>query len=170
MKLAFYKGKGTLVDLLIQVFTNSKRQSYRDCTKTKIGIVQVLGMHLINFKEKRLSTNTNKIGTFREWLREERKSNEYGLEVQGELLDVSIKMQKNKLVQVEVQGKRTLSNLKSIETLKREYSEDNHKELERIWKDLADEKSKLIEKLVFDFEKDLNNIIIDMEKEISKLD
>ncbi len=108
--------------------------------------------------------------TFREYLAEAKKSNEYGLEVQGELLDVSIKMQKNKLVQVEVQGKRTLSNLKSIETLKREYSEDNHKELERIWKDLADEKSKLIEKLVFDFEKNLNNIIINMEKEISKLD
>ena len=55
-----------------------------------------------------------KIGTFREFLEESRKSNEYGLDVQGHLLDVSIKMQKNKLVAVEVQGKRTLDKLKSI--------------------------------------------------------
>ena len=108
--------------------------------------------------------------TFREYLAEAKKSNEYGLEVQGELLDVSIKMQKNKLVQVEVQGKRTLSNLKSIETLKREYSEDNHKELERIWKNLADKESAKIEKLVQKFEENLNSIIVEMEKEIAKLD
>ena len=110
------------------------------------------------------------LGTFREWLNEERKSNEYGLDVAGAMLDVSVKMSKNKLVEVQVQGKRTLPKLKSIETLKREYAEDNHKELEKIWKDLADKKSKLIEKLVLDFEKDLNSIIIDMEKEIAKLD
>jgi hypothetical protein len=109
------------------------------------------------------------IGTFREWLNEERKFNEYGLEVQGHLIDVSIKMSKNKLVEVEVQGKRTLQKLKSIETLKREYSEDNHKELEKIWKTLADKESKKIEQLVQDFEENLNNIIIEMEKEIQKL-
>ena len=110
-----------------------------------------------------------KIGTFREFLEESRKSNEYGLDVQGHLLDVSIKMQKNKLVAVEVQGKRTLNKLKSIETLKREYSEDNHKELERIWKNLADKESTKIEKLVQQFEKDLNNIILEMQDEIDEL-
>jgi hypothetical protein len=109
------------------------------------------------------------IGTFREWLNEERKSNEYGLEVEGQLLDMSLKMNKNKLIEVQVQGKRTLLKLKSIETLKREYSEDNHKDIEHIWKDLADKKSKLIEKLVLDFEKELNDIIIDMEKQIDKI-
>ena len=110
------------------------------------------------------------IGTFREYLEESRKSNEYGLDVQGHLLDVSIKMQKNKLVVVEVQGKRTLDKLKSIDTLKREYTEDNHKELERIWKNLAEKESAKIEKLVQDFEENLNNVILEMEKEISKLD
>ena len=110
------------------------------------------------------------IGTFREWLNEERKSNEYGLDVEGQLIDVSIKMGKNTLVEVVVQGKRTLAKLKSIETLKREYTEDNHKELERIWKNLADKESKKIEKLVQDFEENLNNIIIEMEREITKLD
>ena len=68
-----------------------------------------------------------KLGTFREFLEESRKSNEYGLDVEGQLIDLSIKMQKNKLVEISVQGKRTLVKLKSIETLKREYTDDNHK-------------------------------------------
>ena len=110
-----------------------------------------------------------KIGTFREFLEESRKSNEYGLDVQGHLLDVSIQMQKNKLIEVSVQGKRTLSKLKSVETLKREYTEDNHKELERIWKNLADKESTKIEKLVQNCEKDLNNIILEMQDEIDEL-
>lgn len=110
------------------------------------------------------------IGTFREYLEESRKSNEYGLDVQGHLLDVSIKMQKNKLIEVQVQGKRTLIKLKSIETLKREYTEDNHKELERIWKNLTDKESAKIEKLVQEFEESLNIIVIEMEREIGKLD
>lgn len=111
-----------------------------------------------------------KIGTFREFLEESRKSTEYGLDVQGHLLDVSIQMQKNKLIEVSVQGKRTLSKLKSVETLKREYTEDNHKEIERIWKNLAEKESAKVEKLVQDFEENLNNIILEMEKEIAKLD
>lgn len=112
------------------------------------------------------------IRTFREYLEESRKSNEYGLDVQGHLLDVSIKMQKNKLVEVEVQvqGKKTLVKLKSVETLKREYTEENHKEIENIWKELADRESAKIEKLVQNFEEDLNSIVVEMEKEIAKLD
>lgn len=111
-----------------------------------------------------------KLGTFREFLEESRKSNEYGLDIEGQLIDLSIKMQKNKLVEISVQGKRTLVKLKSIETLKREYTEDNHKELERIWKNLAEKESAKVEKLVKDFEESLNNIILEMEKEIVKLD
>ena len=110
------------------------------------------------------------IGIFRDWLREARTSNEYGLNVNGELIDLSIKMGKNKLVDVSIQGKRTLAKLKSVETLKREYSEENHKELEKIWKNLSERESVKIEKLVKDFENNLNNIILEMEKEISKLD
>lgn len=108
--------------------------------------------------------------TFREWLNEERKADEYGLNVSGHLIDLSIRMGKNKLVEVQIQGKRTLQQLKSIETLKREYSEDNFKELEKIWKNLADKESKKIEKLVQDFEENLNTIILEMEKEIGDLD
>ena len=108
--------------------------------------------------------------TFREWLNEERKADEYGLNVSGHLIDLSIRMGKNKLVEVQVQGKRTLQQLKSIETLKREYTEDNFKELEKIWKNLADKESKKIEKLVQDFEENLNTIILEMEKEIGDLD
>ena len=111
-----------------------------------------------------------KLGTFREFLEESRKSNEYGLDVEGQLIDLSIKMQKNKLVEISVQGKRTLVKLKSIETLKREYTDDNHKELERIWKNLAEKESAKIEKLVQKFEENLNSIIVEMEKEIAKLD
>lgn len=100
---------------------------------------------------------------FKEWLKEKRleearTSNEYGLDVAGHLIDLSIKMSKNKLVEVIIQGKKTLTKLKSIETLKREYTEDNYKELEKIWKDLAEKKSVKIEKLVKDFEEDLNSI------------
>ena len=108
--------------------------------------------------------------TFREWLREAKTSNEYGLNVDGELIDLSIKMGKNKLVEISVQGKRTLPKLKSVETLKREYSEENHKELEKIWKDLSAKESIKIEKLLKDFEKNLNDVILEMEKEISELD
>ena len=110
------------------------------------------------------------LGTFREWLREERKSNEYGLEVSGQLLDLTVKMGKNKLIEIIVNAKRTLPKLKSIEILKKEYTEDNFKELERIWKNLADKESAKIEKLVQKFEEDLNSIIVEMEKEIAKLD
>lgn len=74
------------------------------------------------------------------------------------------------MVEVSIQGKRTLVKLKSVETLKREFTEDNHKELEKIWKDLSEKESVKIEKLVKDFENNLNNIILEMEKEISKLD
>ena len=108
--------------------------------------------------------------TFREWLREAKTSNEYGLSADGELIDLSIKMGKNKLVEISIQGKRTLPKLKSVETLKREYSEENHKELEKIWKNLAEKESAKVEKLVKDFENNLNAIILEMEKEISKLD
>lgn len=110
------------------------------------------------------------LGTFREYLAEARKGTEYGLDVQGHLLDVSIKMQKNRLMEVVVQGKKTLNKLKSIEVLKREYTEDNHKELEIIWKELAEKESAKVEKLVQKFEEELNDIILEMEKEIAKLD
>jgi hypothetical protein len=113
---------------------------------------------------------SKKLGTFREWLNEERKSNEYGLDVSGHLLDLSIKMQKNKLIEISVQGKKTLVKLKSVETLKREYAEENHKEIEKIWKNLAERESVKIEKLVQKFEDDLNSIIVEMEKEIAELD
>ncbi len=113
---------------------------------------------------------SKKLGTFREWLNEERKSNEYGLDVSGHLLDLSIKMQKNKLIEISVQGKKTLVKLKSVETLKREYTEENHKEIEKIWKNLAERESVKIEKLVQKFEDDLNSIIVEMEKEIAELD
>ncbi len=33
-----------------------------------------------------------KLGTFREFLEESRKSNEYGLDIEGQLIDLSIKM------------------------------------------------------------------------------
>ena len=113
---------------------------------------------------------SKKLGTFREWMNEERKSNEYGLDVSGHLLDLSIKMQKNKLIEISVQGKKTLAKLKSVETLKREYAEENHKEIEKIWKNLAERESAKIEKLVQKFEDDLNSIIVEMEKEIAELD
>ena len=38
-------------------------------------------------------------------------------------------MQKNKLIEISVQGKRTLVKLKSVETLKREYAEEITKRL-----------------------------------------
>ena len=113
---------------------------------------------------------SKKLGTFREWMNEERKSNEYGLDVSGHLLDLSIKMQKNKLIEISVQGKKTLVKLKSVETLKREYTEENHKEIESIWKNLANKESAKIERLVQKFEDDLNSIIVEMEKEIAELD
>lgn len=106
---------------------------------------------------------------FKMFLDEERHFNEYGMEVDGQLLDVSIKMGKSLLVEVQVQGKRTLSKLKSIDRLKKEFSETEHKKLEDIWKKLSDKNSKLVQDIIDDFEFKLNKVIIDMQKEIENL-
>jgi hypothetical protein len=106
--------------------------------------------------------------TFRELI-EDRHFNEYGMDVDGQLLDVSIKMGKSSLIEVQVQGKRTLSKLKSIDRLKKEYSEENHKALEKIWSNMSSEKSKEVQEIINDFENKLNKVIIEMQKEIENI-
>lgn len=106
--------------------------------------------------------------TFRELI-EDRHFNEYGMDVDGQLLDVSIKMGKSSLIEVQVQGKRTLSKLKSIDRLKKEYSEENHNALEKIWSNMSSEKSKEVQEIINDFENKLNKVIIEMQKEIENI-
>ena len=100
---------------------------------------------------------------------EDRHFNEYGMDVDGQLLDVSIKMGKSSLIEIQVQGKRTLSKLKSIDRLKKEFSESENKKLEQIWLKLSDKNSKIVQDIIDDFEFKLNKVIIEMQKEIESI-
>lgn len=119
--------------------------------------------------KKILKINESKFTTFREFLSEERSSNEYGLKTSGHIMDINIVMNRSGLMQIDISGKRTLAKLKSIDKLKKEYQESDWKEIEKIWKQMSEEKSKEVEKLLEKFENDLNKIVIEMEKEIDKL-
>ena len=119
--------------------------------------------------KKILKINENKFTTFREFMTEERSSNEYGLKTSGHIMDVDIIMSKSGLMQIDISGKRTLAKLKSVDKLKKEYQESDWKEIEKIWKQLSEEKSIKVEKLLQKFEDDLNKIVIEMEREIENI-
>lgn len=104
---------------------------------------------------------------FKNFLSEERTSNEYGFIATGQLIDLGVKMNpKNSLIEITVQGKKSLTSPKSVQRLKAEYDENDFKQIEQIWKKVSKEKSKIAEELIKEFENDLNSLIIDMEKEI----
>jgi len=107
--------------------------------------------------------------TQEEVITEEVISDYNGLTVYGDLITLSLNKAKyNNLMEIEVSGKFTLSNLKSAERLKSEYSEEDWDTIEKIWNRLSEKYGNKIEKQIKKFEQDLNNTIIDMEKELEK--
>jgi hypothetical protein len=106
---------------------------------------------------------------FKDLINEETSSNEFGLSASGKVLYASIKKaDNNNLVELNVQGKRTLIDIPSVETLQDEYNEEDADKLSKIWEKLAKDKSKDLEKAIKSFESDLEKIISSMEKELKK--
>lgn len=100
---------------------------------------------------------------------EERDSSEYGLYASGDVISVYIKQAKfNNLMELEITGKKTLPKLKSSETTKNTYREEDWGNIEKLYKKLFEKQSGEVEKLVKKFEKDLFSIIQDIEKETNK--
>lgn len=121
---------------------------------------------IVGTLKKILKINEN---TFIDYLQESRKSDECGFVINGQLIDISLKMGKSSLISVEISGKRTLPELKSIDRLKKEYNDSSHKELEKFWSKLSEKNAKSIENLVNAFEKNLNDIIINMQKDVDSI-
>lgn len=154
---------------IIKTFANKSNKSEQEIENLWNDLKKEHGdnyNYIVGTLKKILKINEN---TFIDYITESRKTDEYGIIINGELLDVSLKMSKNNLIQINVNGKRTLPELKSIEILKKEYEETSYKELEKFWSTLSEKNAKLIENLVTNFEKNLNDIIINMQKEVNKL-
>lgn len=104
-----------------------------------------------------------------ELVTEEVQSDFNGLTVYGDLITLDVRRAKfNNLMEILIKGNFTLSNLKSAERLKDEYREEDWDTIEKIWSKLSAKYGSKIEKQIKKFEQDLNNTIIDMEKELDK--
>ncbi len=116
-----------------------------------------------------LNNSDGIVTSFKDFLEETRDSDYNGIYVTGNALEVKIdRMQYNNMMQIQFSGNRALTSLKSADTLKSEYDDSDHSKLEKYWANLAKSKSIEIEKLVNRFEKDLNSVIVSMEKDLSK--
>lgn len=97
-----------------------------------------------------------------------RDSSEFGINATGDYITVKIeKGQRNNLMMLDIKASNSIRTLRSLESIKSEYRELDHSALDKIYKKIADSKSKDLEKLVKDFEKDLSKLIKDFEKDLS---
>ena len=141
---------------IIKSFSKKSNKSEEEVEKLWSELKDKYGedyQRIVGTMKKILQINEN----FYNFINEDRHFNEYGMDVDGQILDVSIKMGKSSLIEIQVQGKRTLSKLKSIDRLKKEFSEGE------------DKNSKIVQDIIDDFEFKLNKVIIDMQKEIENL-
>ena len=107
---------------------------------------------------------------FKAFLNEEKDSDYNGLSANGQLVTVEIKKgSANDVMQINIKGSKMLTKLRSAENIKDDYKEEYGINIEKIWAKLADKQSSKLEKLVQQFEKGLNNIIIEMEKDTEHL-
>ena len=103
-------------------------------------------------------------------LNEEKDSDYNGLSANGQLVTVEIKKgSANDVMQINIKGSKMLTKLRSAENIKDDYKEEYGINIEKFWAKLADKQSSKLEKLVQQFEKGLNNIIIEMEKDTEHL-
>lgn len=92
-----------------------------------------------------------------------------GLMAKGQVISVSVfKQRYNNLMEFIVDGQSILPKLKSADSIKDEYDEKDHDQIDKMYTQISETYSKEIEKLVVKFEKDLNNVISSMEKTINK--
>jgi hypothetical protein len=108
--------------------------------------------------------------TFRNILNETYDSSYTGLDAYGDLFNISIAQSKNNnLMEIVVQGRQTLSSIKSAETLKSEYQEKDWITIEKLWAKMAHKRGKEIDTLLHKFEKDLNKVVVQMQKDMDVL-
>jgi len=107
---------------------------------------------------------------FKAFLNEEKDSDYNGLSANGQLVTVEIKKgSANDVMQINIKGSKMLTKLRSAENIKDDYKEEYGINIEKFWAKLADKQSSKLEKLVQQFEKGLNNIIAEMEKDTEHL-
>jgi len=92
-----------------------------------------------------------------------------GFTVSGNMIDISVqKADYTNLMEISIDGRRTLPNIKSAESFKNEYDEDSWLSIENTWAEVAKKHSKAADKLLQKFERDLNKVLKDLEKDLVK--
>jgi Ni,Fe-hydrogenase III large subunit len=98
-----------------------------------------------------------------------REISDFGISSQGDCITIKIeKHTKNDAMFLNVIGSKILKDLRSLENIKGDYKSLDHDALGKIYKKIADSKSKELEKIIKNFEKDLNKLIKDFEKDLSQ--
>ena len=102
-------------------------------------------------------------------INEEKWSDYNGMTVMGQFVKIKLEKAKyNNLMELKIEGNMPLIRLKSAESIKDDYNEKDWVKIEKIWAEMTKRESARLEKVVDTFEKELNKIVIDMEKEMSK--
>jgi hypothetical protein len=106
---------------------------------------------------------------FKNFLTEERYADVNGFTINGNLINLHIRKGKfNDLMEIKADGARMLTKLKSAETIKSEYNEEDWPTIEKIWEKTSNKRAKEAEKILAKFENELNKLVIEMEKDFSK--
>jgi len=126
----------------------------------------------MDFREKfsEVTTELTEAETIELSEKVEISSDEVGITGYGDIVSVFIKKAKhNDLMEVEVQGNKTLPKIKSLETLLGQYKEDDWVTLEKIYKKYTAEASSEVAKAITEFEKSLAKAFKILEVRTGKL-
>jgi len=77
--------------------------------------------------------------------------------------------QHNDLMKLSIEGERSLTKIKSLKELLKEYSENSESELKNYYYKLMNKYGKELEKLSKKFNDDINNVLKNLEKDLKKL-
>ena len=103
-------------------------------------------------------------------LQEDKTVNYNGLTVYGDVLTVAVeKGQYNDLMGITISGNERTLTMRSAETIKADYAEEDWNIVEKLYNTIAEKRASQIEKLVYSFEKDLNKVVSEMDKDLKKL-
>lgn len=90
-----------------------------------------------------------------------------GFVVEGDIIDVKLDTSKT-LTTLEINGKKTISGIKDINKVKRSYGDEDAAKLEYMFSEIFKKNKDEVEKLVQQFEKDLQKVLNDTQKELRK--
>lgn len=97
-------------------------------------------------------------------------ADEVGITAYGDILSVFIaKAKSNDLMELEIKGSKVLGKVKSLETLKGEYKEEDWDNLEKLYAKYTHNASTYVEKAIKEFEKNINIAIKNLELMSKKL-